>query len=106
MNGSSLGPTGGRVSTASGASGRDVADETKTPSETRVGGAPRVIYRWPARGVPPAPPGDLAPVLHDVRRYIRRYVVLSDPVRSMGRCNMNLTRRFHGATTWPAPDAG
>ena len=28
------------------------------------------------------------------------------PVRSGGRCNMNLTRRFHGATTWPASDAG
>ena len=27
-------------------------------------------------------------------------------VRSGSRCNMNLTRRSHGATTWPAPDAG
>ena len=27
-------------------------------------------------------------------------------VCSGSRCNMNLTRRSHGATTWPAPDAG
>ena len=33
-------------------------------------------------------------------------MVFFEGVRSGGRCNMNLTRRFHGATTWPASDAG
>ena len=77
MTGSFLEPLAGRAR-AVRAAGRDVANETKRSAENG-GGGPHVIYRWPVRGAPPAPPGDLAPLLHDVQRYIRRYVVLSDP---------------------------
>ena len=55
-----------------------MTDKTTPPGEER-GGGPRVIYRWPNRTAPPAPSRNLARVLHDVQRYIRRYVVLSDP---------------------------
>ena len=48
------------------------------PTEGRGGGL-RVIYRWPDRRVPPALTPSLARVLDDVQRYIRRYVVVSDP---------------------------
>ena len=81
----------GRAIAVSGASGSNVANETKTSAEERFGGhdggiggrgaiteIPRVVYRWPDRGEDPAPSGDLARLLHDVKRYIRRYVVLSD----------------------------
>ena len=34
------------------------------------------------------------------------WALLTLTVRSGSRCNMNLTRRSHGATTWPAADAG
>ena len=37
-----------------------------------------MIYRWPDRPTAPAPPVDLARLLAEVRRYIGRYVVLSD----------------------------
>ena len=57
--------------------GRDVENETTPPTDER-GGGPLVIYRWPNRTPPPAPARNLAPVLDDVARYIRRYVVLSD----------------------------
>ena len=39
-------------------------------------------------------------------RFHGRDLVHVGMVRSGSRCNMNLTRRSHGATTWPAPDAG
>ena len=57
--------------------GRDVENETTPPTDER-GGGPLVIYRWPNRTTLPAPSRDLACVLDDVARYIRRYVVLSD----------------------------
>ena len=38
-----------------------------------------VSSRWPTPTMLLAPPRDLARVLDDVTRYIRRYVVLSDP---------------------------
>ena len=78
MTGSWLGPRGSRACAAPRVAGHDVADETPPPGEER-GGGPRVIYRWPNRGALPAPARDLARVLDDVARYIRRYVVLSDP---------------------------
>ena len=37
-----------------------------------------MIYRWPDRPTAPAPPVDLARLLAEVKRYIGRYVVLSD----------------------------
>ena len=67
---------GGRGSAVPGALGRDVADETITPGEGR-GSCPRVIYQWRERHALPAVQCVLAPLLDDVRRYIRCYVVLS-----------------------------
>ena len=55
-----------------------MTDETPAPGVGR-GGDPRVIYRWPSRTAPPAPARTLARVLQDLTRYVRRYVVLSDP---------------------------
>ena len=54
-----------------------MTSEPPPPADGR-GPAPRVIYRWPNRTTHSAPVRDLAGVLDDVARYIRRYVVLSD----------------------------
>ena len=69
-----------------------MANETKTSAGERTGGHDseiggqgaiteirRVVSRWPDRGLRSGLPGDLARLLHDVTRYIRRYVVVSDP---------------------------
>ena len=77
MTGSCLGRMGRRACAAPRATARDVAHETTPPTDER-GGGPRVIYRWPTRPTRPAPARNLACVLDDVARYIRRYVVLSD----------------------------
>ena len=55
---------------------RDVTDEvppTDAPSDGLC-----VIYRWPTQTTQLAPARDLACLLDDVARYIRRYVILSD----------------------------
>ena len=53
---------------------------------------------------------DFAVLVHGSPRVlsapVERDEELVEVVCSGSRCNMNLTRRSHGATTWPAPDAG
>ena len=49
-----------------------------TPTGEERGRGPLVLCRWPTGTLRPAPTWDLAGVLDDVARYIRRYVVLSD----------------------------
>ena len=77
MSGPGLGPRDRCADAAPRAAGRDVTDET-TPRGWERGGGPRVIYRWPGLTTLRAPARDLAGMLDDVTRYIRRYVVLSD----------------------------
>ena len=55
-----------------------MTNKTIPPGEGHSGG-PLVLYRWPTLTLRPAPTRDLAGVLEDVARYIRRYVILSDP---------------------------
>ena len=50
-----------------------------TPSGQERGGGSLVLFRWPTGTLRPAPTWGLAGLLDDVARYIRRYVVLSDP---------------------------
>ena len=85
-------------------SGCGAPESTSTPGEDTESGAPPGSGAGTILRADPRLDALVPPDAHIEK--LAEGFIRTEGVRSGSRCNMNLTRRSHGATTWPAADAG